>query len=122
MAPAPRLAGRSRCYDPFVNGRDLAAARSRALHEAVARRVAEDPSLVARARARVRQWGATGAVARPYVEAWQELLDQPLPELLARLVEPSERMHELRQVSPFAGVLDPRLRWRILRDVRSRTG
>lgn len=98
--------------------RELAAERSRALHLAVAQRVEANPALVDEARERVQAWLESGEVARPYAETWRELLALPLPELLAALGERSPRMHELRQVSPFAGVLDPRSRWRILREVR----
>lgn len=92
-------------------------ARSLALHAAVARRLADEPALVDVARARVESWRTHAEVAPAHVEAWSGLLAAPLPELLARLVEPSPEMHELRQVSPFAGVLDPRTRWAILREV-----
>jgi len=44
----------------------------------------------------------------------------PLSELETALAERSERMHDLRQVSPFAGILDARTRWRIHRDVGAR--
>jgi hypothetical protein len=53
-----------------------------------------------------------------WAEAWLALLARPMEELCQALVEPSERMHDLRQVSPFAGVLEPRARWQILRDAR----
>ena len=58
-------------------------------------------------------------MARPYAEAWSELLDGPLDDLVRALLERSERMHDLRQVSPFAGVLDARTRWRLLKTTPS---
>jgi hypothetical protein len=85
------------------------------LHAAVADRLLADPTLVDRARARVAAWIEDGTVARPYALAWQALLEAPLPSLVGSLREPSERMHDLRQVSPFAGVLDARERWRLRR-------
>jgi hypothetical protein len=33
------------------------------------------------------------------------------------LVEDSEMARELRHVSPFAGVLEPKVRWRLLREL-----
>jgi len=74
---------------------------------------------VEEARARVRRWLDDRTVARPYVEAWRALLERPQEELMAALSESSEHMHDLRQVSPFAGVLDPRARWRIRDEVRA---
>lgn len=89
---------------------------SRRLHDAVSARLVADPTLVARARQRVTGWLEDGSVAQPYAEAWASLLDGPLPALVTALGERSERMHDLRQVSPFAGVLDPRVRWRLRRE------
>lgn len=87
---------------------------------ALAERLLADPTLVDRARLRVVNWLQSGSVHRRYAEAWRMLLDRPLPELVAALPEISEQMHDLRQVSPFAGVLDARTRWRIHRAVRER--
>jgi hypothetical protein len=42
-----------------------------------------------------------------------------LDDLLRALVEPSQRMHELRQVSPSAGALTARQRWQILDEVKA---
>src|SRR5436190_301194 len=98
----------------------LAAERSRALHVAVGERLRADPTLVEGARTRARDWLENGTVPRPYAAAWQSLLGRSLEDLVQALGEDSERMHDLRQVSPFAGVLDPRSRWRIHREVGER--
>ncbi|HVS01238.1 MAG TPA: hypothetical protein VMT16_00565, partial [Thermoanaerobaculia bacterium] len=50
-----------------------------------------------------------------YALAWQQALSLPLADLLALLVDPGEPARAMRQVSPFAGILDPRERWEILR-------
>ena len=94
--------------------------RSRALHAAVAERLRANPELVAIARTRVQTWLDDGSVARPYAEAWRVLLARSLGDTTRALCEESDRMHDLRQVSPFAGVLDPRTRWRIHREVGER--
>lgn len=96
-----------------MTSHERAITRSCALHAAVAQRLQCDPSLVIRARQRVESWLRDGSVARPYAEAWQTALAAPLGELVVALVERSERMNDLRQVSPFAGVLDARERWRV---------
>lgn len=88
-----------------------------ALHAEVARRIGEDPAIVERARARVEALLEDGSVARAYALRWQAVLALPPEELALRLVDSSEEAQDLRQVSPFAGALDPRTRWRILRDV-----
>jgi hypothetical protein len=50
------------------------------------------------------------------VAAWSAVLSGPLGEIVAVLTDPGERASDLRQCSPFAGALEPRERWRILRD------
>lgn len=92
-------------------------ARSLALHREVARRIRAQPELLEPVRTRVDGWLREGTVARPYAEAWWEILSRELGELLDAIVDPSERGRDLRQCTPFAGVLDPRTRWRILREV-----
>ncbi len=97
-----------------VEGHRTAERRSLAYHRAIAERIGRDPSLVEAARARVNAWRE---VHSRYVLAWRQILTRPPAEIAALLVEDSERMTMLRQVSPFAGVLDARTRWEIWRSV-----
>jgi hypothetical protein len=103
-----------------VDPHRLAEETSIALHEAVARELRRRPSLVEGARARVTEWRGAGTVHSWYVERWSSLLEGPFEVLLATLVDEGEEARALRQVSPFAGVRDPRTRWAIWRNVRSR--
>lgn len=96
----------------------LAEERSLALHRAIVDRIREDPSVVERARRRVQQWLDTGAVARYWAEEWEALLRRPVRDIFALLVDESEHARAMRQVTPFAGAIDPRTRWRIWREVR----
>ena len=73
--------------------------------------------MIAAARARVEQWRDEKTVADYYVDGWAALLREDEDVLRSALVEDSERGHTLRQVSPFAGVLTPRERWAILREL-----
>jgi hypothetical protein len=98
---------------------ELAEERSLALHRAIVARLRDDPSLVDRAQERVKEWQQQGSVAAPYVSAWQELLATDLQTLCERLVSPDEAARALRQVTPFAGVVEARTRWRIWREVRA---
>lgn len=103
-----------------MNAHRLAEERSLALHAEIASRLANDPGVLERARARVGRWAEAGPTHPRYAAAWRELLARPVAEIAAALVERSERMNALRQCTPFAGVVDPRTRWRIWRDVRAR--
>jgi hypothetical protein len=97
-----------------VPGHELADSRSLALHREVAQRVLRDPAILIKARERVATWARSASVHSHYVEAWQELLDAGVPEVVAALEDEGERGQALRQASPFAFVLSPRERWLIL--------
>jgi transcriptional regulator with XRE-family HTH domain len=90
--------------------------RSLAYHRLVAAKLLDDPAAVmAKARrnlARMRRADASGRAAR-YLEAWGRLLDGDECDLVATLLDPSERARDLRQASPFAGVLTPEERSRV---------
>jgi len=99
------------------HGHRTAELRSIALHRAVAARL--DEAALEAARARVDAWlDAGGPVAPRYAERWRQLLERSADEIRAALVEDSEIMRDLRQTTPFAGLIPPRERWRILREVR----
>ena len=98
----------------------LAEERSIAYHRVIAARILENPSILERARARVRTWLATTIPPPPYARAWEVILSRPQPEILAFLVDAGARARELRQSTPFAGVLAPRERLAIWRAVRAR--
>jgi hypothetical protein len=88
------------------------------LHRRVAGHLRREPGLLLRARDRVAQWLEDGGPVPPFAaKRWQELLDRPLPEILAALVEDSEEMRNLRQSSPFAGVLSQDERVEVIRSV-----
>jgi hypothetical protein len=99
----------------------LAEERSLALHREVARRLRERPELLDAARERVRSWLESGCVSRHWAEAWNDVLEGTLDDVIAVITDSSQRPRDLRQSSPFAGVLDPRKRWEILRRYRERT-
>ena len=96
----------------------LAEERSLALHREVARRVRDDPELVARARVKVDRWLADGGLAYAYADEWRRALAGPLDALCALLVDEGEHARALRQATPFTFVVPPRERWRIWRETR----
>ena len=100
------------------NLHDLAEERSLAYHQRVAELLPQQPRLLATAKARALGWAASGDASAGYAREWVTLLQLPLEELLAFLVERSERARALRQATPFAGALDPRERWKLWQSVR----
>lgn len=104
------------------NPHRLAEERSIAYHRAIAVKLRADAELLEQARQRVEHWLETEQVHPHYAEGWRELLDQPFEEIEQRLEDPAEEMRALRQCTPFAGVLDPRERWRIWQETAERVG
>ncbi len=85
--------------------------RSLFLHEAIVRKLVEDPEgVLSRARRTLARMIETHPSAAPVLREWEVLLARPLPDLTALLIDPSPRARELRHVTPFAGVLSARER------------
>lgn len=97
---------------------ELAQARSLALHRAVLERIERDPTLLDGVRARLIAWRSDETKPRRYVAAWKELLDGPLEGLREALTSDDENARALRQATPFAGIVEPRERWRIWAEVK----
>lgn len=93
-----------------MDGHRTTERRSLVYHQAIAELLVSDQSLVARARARVESWRDSETHPQ-WIESWSALLARPLEELCRALVDPSEHMTALRQMTPFAGALDARTRW-----------
>jgi len=111
------VAGPAR-YASTIVTHALAEERSLALHRAIVEKARLEPALIDRARARVESWGERGEAHPYYVEAWVAVLSKPIDDILDFLVDPGEHACALRQVTPFAGALTARERWRILAGVR----
>jgi hypothetical protein len=98
----------------------LAEARSIAYHRRIAEMIREEPERLTRVIAKLRrQVASNDATQRHWARAWLAILEQPLEDALAFLTDPGERANELRQSTPFAGLLPPRLRWQIHEQVRA---
>ena len=98
------------------HGHRTAERRSRALHEIVAERL--DEQTVEEARERIERLAAEGRMHPRYAERWRELLSRPIAEIAAAISADDELGRDLRQNSPFAGVLNEQERRRIIETVR----
>jgi hypothetical protein len=92
---------------------DVAALRSRRMHECVAKLLVRDPSLRARALVRLAKLRQANPHGARYHERWQELLQGPLIDILRVMTEPSEASNELRKESPLSVFISPHERQRI---------
>ena len=91
--------------------------RSLWLGHAMAGKLVSDPSgVIAKARdnlARLRIVHSRGATSR-WLDEWEDLLEGPVDGVLEALTSRTPRARELRQNSPFAGVLTEQERGRLL--------
>ncbi len=96
-------------------GHDRARARSLAYHRAVAQRL--NRPMAQEAQYVLYRWREQGRIDERYADRWEQLLERPLPEIRRALVDESQEADDLRQNSPFAGLLSEPERRRILREV-----
>jgi hypothetical protein len=87
-----------------------------AYHRALARRLRRP--MIDQARHVLWKWRAQGKIDAHYADQWEALLDQPLPEIRRAVSEDSQAARDLRQNSPFAGMLSEPERRRILQELR----
>ena len=101
--------------DTERSNHERARARSLACHRAVARRLRKP--MVEEARHVLSRWRGQGRIDERYADRWEQLLDQSLPEIRRALVDEGQDYDDLRQNSPFAGLLSEPERRRIVREV-----
>ncbi len=102
---APPLAGSE-------EGHDRARARSLAYHRVLARRLRRP--MVQEARHTLLRWRAQGRIDPRYADQWERLLERPIPQIRRALVREDQVADDLRQNSPFAGMLSEPERRRTL--------
>jgi hypothetical protein len=90
--------------------------RGLALHEVIAERL--DDGTIEEARQRVDRLHGDGHLHPRYAARWRELLARPIPEIAAAVLADDQGGRDLRQNSPFAGVLNEQERRLIIEAVR----
>ena len=89
-----------------------------AYHRLIAERL--DERLVDDARRRLRRWRDDGRIHPRWFEEWDRILAMSLPEIVKAISADTKRARELRQTSPFAGVLTEQERRRLVKAVEER--
>lgn len=84
-----------------------------AYHQALARTLEREQ--VEEARHVLRRWVAQERIAPYYANAWEHLLDRTVPEIRRTISTDTQEMRDLRQNSPFAGLLSEPERREIIR-------
>ena len=93
--------------------------RSLAWHHAVANRLTSRPEeTLAVAGRNLERWRAQGSSGRALRERWAPWLALPVSDLIVLMLDPGSVAREMRQVSPFAGVLTAPERAAVLRRFR----
>lgn len=100
-------------YTRVVRSHEWIDRRSLALHETVAAKLEANPELLEVARTNLSRWLQGEPVGA--LREWANLLRRPPGEIVVLLRSTDEDATRLRQSSPFAGVLTPEERLRILR-------
>jgi hypothetical protein len=100
----------------FPHGHGTAERRSRAYHVVVAERL--DERMLEDARASVERLAGAGHIHEGYAERWRALLARPPVEVARAISTDSQDARDLRQSSPFAGVLNEQERRRIIETTR----
>jgi len=112
--------GRARATRYYARTRtDLAALRSRRMHESVARRLLREPDLRQQALARLAKLPVANPHGRRYHDRWQELLQGPVVEIVRVMTESSEIADALRKESPLSAFVSPVERRRIFESTRT---
>lgn len=101
---------------PEPRHHDRAARRSLVYHRVVARRLRK--AMVDEARHRVWEWRDSGRLHPRWAEAWEEVLERPIPEIKRVISADTRDAADLRQSSPFAGMLSEAERRRIFEEIR----
>lgn len=93
--------------------------RSLSLHRRIAEKLRSDPAAtLAKARSNLRTMAELHPHARDLLVEWKGILEQPPERVAKSITDPSPRYRELRQVTPFAGVLNAQERARAYRQFR----
>jgi hypothetical protein len=95
-----------------------------ALARQVADGLGQHPEWILLAKENLDRWSRqnadTPSLLACYME-WRNILERPVNDIIATLLDPTDRGQRLRQNSPFAGAIPPAEVWRIKRQVHETT-
>ena len=94
--------------------------RSMFLHTAIAKELrARGAEVVEVARRNISRMRSMNPHASPLLDEWERILEGTTDQIVARMLDPGEHGRDLRQVTPFAGVLTPAQRAAVYRSFRA---
>ena len=93
--------------------------RSLFLHAAIAEELrARGTEVIEIARRNIFRMRSANPHASPLLNEWERILQRTSDHIVVRMLDPSEHGRDLRQVSPFAGVLTAAQRLAVYRSFR----
>ena len=93
--------------------------RSLAYHQALAAKLRKQPELtLEKAKRTLSKMSAKHPGANKLLDRWRQWLELPPEALISRILDPGVEAREMRQVTPFAGLLSAKERTRILKRFR----
>lgn len=96
--------------------------KSLRLHQALLTQMLTEPdAVIAKARDNLDRWAGMhrpDGMTMRYFEEWKRVLDDDLDAIVDVVISPSPEARELRQNSPFAGILPDETRLRVLKTFR----
>lgn len=103
----------------FVSPMTREERRSLRYHEAIAQLLRRDSApVIARARRNLARMRQVHPDVKPLFDRWSAWVQLPTDTLILHLLDPQPEACEMRHNSPFAGVLTPQERTRILQQFR----
>lgn len=94
--------------------------RSLRLHEAIAAKLVKNPEeVLSQARRNLRLMKRQHPAAGELLNEWKRILNRTIPEIVEAMTDPGMRARDLRQVTPFAGVLSPSERTQVYVEFRA---
>lgn len=103
-------------YVPLLTREDH---RSLAYHRAIAKKLAAHPAaIIKQTRRTLEKLYQKNTGARRLFKHWRIWLKLPLDDLIAKILDPGMAAREMRQVTPFSGILTPGERADILKQFR----
>lgn len=108
------------CYPAVTTPMTRDQERSLALHQAISGVLADEPdAVIGRARANVATMRAASVQVVPLIEEWENILATSPTRIASAMLDPGLHGRDLRQVTPFAGVLSVRQRSEVYTSFRS---
>ncbi|WP_332642188.1 helix-turn-helix domain-containing protein [Aeromicrobium sp.] len=98
--------------------------KSLRLHQALIGDLLEDPdAVIGKARENIARWlpqQRPDGMSAIYLREWERILDSGIDQIIDAFTATDEKSYELRENSPFAGVLSQERRVKVLRTIRER--